>query len=499
LDFYCYPEELDWALHDYAVFPSMFDRFEELFGPYGFERLGQQDMSKGMEFQTQSGVETDGEFGYEWLIAHENAHQWFGNLVTCASWLHTWLNEGFASYCEVVWAEHPEAHYDPLETLLEHREWYFYEDARRRYPIVDPEVDFSATIYMKGSWIVHMLRYVLGDEDFFAAIRHYLDTYGYGTAITADLQAALEGFYTDEHHPGDLAWFFDQWCYMAGYPEYRWRYWLEGSELHIGVDQVQYTLHQTPYAFCMPLEFEVIYGNGDSLRLCFWNDERNQEFTAELERTEFQGVVFDPDYRVLCRAEESGLSVALSTEVLPEGVLITGEVLTGEAETAYLYRVQDPDQGSPLAWDESDFLDWTLLNVYSEPDRFSFTDRRIPSPGEWSYLLLVVVVTDGEEQYYQTEPVLWEGRRPRELVLANPWPSPAVDAVNVRFDLPETGSVCLTVYDLSGRRVATLVNSDLTAGRHEVSWDASGVPSGVYLVFLDTDSGRAHRRLVVTR
>jgi hypothetical protein len=496
LDFYCYPEELDWALHDYAVFPAMFDYYEEHFGPYGFERLGQHDLSKGMEFQTQSGVEIDGEYGYEWLIAHENAHQWFGNLVTCGGWEHTWLNEGFATYCEVFWAEHPDSHEDPLETLFDHREWYFYEDANRRYPIVDPDVDFSATVYLKGSWIVHMLRYVMGDEDFFAGIRHYLNTHRYGTALTADLQRALEGFYAGERHPGDLSWFFDQWCYMAGFPEYRWRWWLEGSELHVGVDQVQYTLHETPYVFEMPLEFMAVYTNDDTERFALWNDERNQGFTVELDRAGLQDVAFYPEYSVLCRVERSALSVALDAEALLDGVRVTGEVLSGEADTAYLYRVQDTE-GSPLAWDETDFVDWTLLNVYDEPESFSFTDRRIPSPGEWSWLLLVV--SGDEEQYYQTEPVSWEGRRPREVALANPWPSPATSAVNVRFDLPESGRAELSVYDLAGRRVATLLDTDLSAGRHEVSWDASGVPSGVYLVLLDTDSGRAHRRLVVAR
>jgi len=496
LDFYCYADELDWALHDYAVFPAMFDDFCEHFGPYGFERLGQQDMSKGMEFQTQSGVETDGESGYEWLVAHENAHQWFGNLVTCADWRNTWLNEGFASYCEVVWAENPASCYDPRETLLEDRDSYFGEDARRRYPLVDPEVDFSATVYLKGAWVVHMLRNLMGDEAFFAGIRYYLDAHRYGTAVTADLEDALGNFYAGEHHPGDLGWFFDQWCYRAGFPEYRWRWWLVGSVLHIGVDQVQYTLQETPYVFETPLEFDVVYGNGDAERLAFWNDGRNQEFTAELERTDYQGVVFDPDDRLLCRHSESGLSVALDARALPDGVCITGGVLAGEAETAYLYRVQDPDD-SPLAWDVTDFQDWTLLNVYQNPGTFTFTDRRIPSPGVWSWLLLVVS-GDGEA-YYQTEPVLWEGPRSREVALANPWPSPATGAVNVRFDLPEAGRAELCVYDLAGRRVGTVFEGELAAGRHEVSWDASGASPGVYLVLLDTDAGRAHRRLVVAR
>jgi hypothetical protein len=249
----------------------------------------------------------------------------------------------------------------------------------------------------------------------------------------------------------------------------------------------------------MPLEFDVCYfGNGyvESQRLEFWNDGRNQEFTTELGRTDVVEVVFDPAYHVLCKAEESALSVALAAEVQPDGVTITGEVLSGEIDTAYLYRLRVP--GSSYEGAKGvDFTDWTLLNVYEKPESFTFTDRRIPSPGEWSWLLSVAPWWS--EQFYQTEPLTWEGRRPRELVLANPWPSPAADVVNLRFDLPEAGPVELAAYDLAGRLVATLVEGDLAAGRHEVSWDASSVPSGVYLVLLDTDSGRAHRRLVVAR
>jgi len=297
-------------------------------------------------------------------------------------------------------------------------------------------------------------------------------------------------------HTGDLGWFFDQWCYMAGFPEYRWRWWLEGSVLHVGVDQVQYTLRRTPYVFEMPLEFNVVYRGGDSERLAFWNDERSQGFTAELGRTDIQSVVFDSEERVLCRCSCSGLSVALEADVLPDGVRVTGGVQSGEVDTAYLYRVQDPDD-APLAWDQSDFTGWTLLNTYGDPGSFTFTDRRIPSPGVWSWLLMVV--SDEGETYYQTEPVQWEGPRTREVALAHPWPSPASGAVNVRFDLPEAGRAEVSVYDLAGRRVATLVEGDLAGGRHETSWDASGASPGVYLVLLDTDSGRAHRRLVVAR
>jgi flagellar hook assembly protein FlgD len=85
------------------------------------------------------------------------------------------------------------------------------------------------------------------------------------------------------------------------------------------------------------------------------------------------------------------------------------------------------------------------------------------------------------------------------LSLSEPYPSPATDVVTIAFTLPEDGSVELAVYDLSGRRVATLVEGDLTAGRHEATWNCGEVPSGVYLYRLETATGTLSRRTVVAR
>ena len=117
----------------------------------------------------------------DWLIAHELGHQWWGDLVTCKDWSHLWLNEGFATYCETLWAEHYKG--------KDERDYLLYNESKqarsgsaltrpvvdRRYP--DPSTMFDSRAYPKGGWILHMLRSQLGDDDFFRGIQRYGTVY----------------------------------------------------------------------------------------------------------------------------------------------------------------------------------------------------------------------------------------------------------------------------------------------------------------------------------
>jgi hypothetical protein len=127
----------------------------------------------------------------------------------------------------------------------------------------------------------------------------------------------------------------------------------------------------------------------------------------------------------------------------------------------------------------------------------TYLDREA-EPG-WTYLYYLRVYAD-DALFREFGPVEVECVPPADrLTLMAPYPSPASSDVTICYHLPADGTVRLSLYDLAGRRVETLVDGELSAGRHEVTWDASGVPAGVYLVLLDTDSGRVQRRLVVAR
>ncbi len=175
--------------------------------------------------------------------------------------------------------------------------------------------------------------------------------------------------------------------------------------------------------------------------------------------------------------------LSFTAEAIDEGVLVRWDVENGRGVT--LRRSSGNTAGSGSL--NEDFL--PLTGAYLDANV-------IP---EQTYRYYLRVYTD-DALFREFGPVEVECVPPvDELALFAPYPNPVTMAATISYNLPHDGGVSLIVYDLSGRRVAILLDSDLTAGRHEVSWDASGVPSGVYLVFLDTDSGRAHRRLVVTR
>ena len=172
------------------------------------------------------------------LVAHELAHQWFGDLVTCAEWPHAWLNEGFATYCEIVFLEADRGRDDALYELLQCRQTYLSEDSGRyRRPIVcrtytDPWTIFDRHLYEKGGWVLRMLHLELGDALFWKGVGHWLRKHKDGIAETQDLVAAFE-----EATGRNLQGFFDQWVYRAGHPALRLRWsWDRKSrrgELHL--------------------------------------------------------------------------------------------------------------------------------------------------------------------------------------------------------------------------------------------------------------------------
>jgi aminopeptidase N len=153
------------------------------------------------------------------LVAHELAHQWFGDLLTCRDWAHGWLNEGFATYFDALFAEHHRGVDAFRYEMRQNAEIYLRDDSTRyRRPIVsnlynEPIDLFDRQFYEKGSWVLHMLRFELGDELFWKAIRHYASKHKHTNVTTPDFQRAIE-----EATGRNLDWFFDQWVYGAGHP-----------------------------------------------------------------------------------------------------------------------------------------------------------------------------------------------------------------------------------------------------------------------------------------
>ncbi|PCI40470.1 MAG: hypothetical protein COB53_01005 [Elusimicrobia bacterium] len=159
------------------------------------------------------------------LVSHELAHHWFGDLLTCRDWSHAWLNEGFATYCEMIFTEEDKGR-DEADLELEfNRRNYIHEDSSKyRRPIVSnryryPWVIFDRHLYEKGGWVLHMLRAELGETDWWNSLRHYLQKHRNKSVETADLIIAIE-----EATGRNLRLFFDQWVFKAGHPSYDVRY-----------------------------------------------------------------------------------------------------------------------------------------------------------------------------------------------------------------------------------------------------------------------------------
>ncbi|HUP58037.1 MAG TPA: M1 family metallopeptidase, partial [Bdellovibrionota bacterium] len=193
VQYYGYPDDMERLAYSLRNTPSMLSTLSDRIGlEYPYEKYAQAVVPQyqwgGMEHVTATtltdrtlhGPDEDAEFSSEPLVSHELAHQWFGDLATCRSWDHIWLNEGFATFFEGYWTEHSRGRTAYLQELEDGAAWYFSEEDEDPRPVVFPyyrlNLDdyFDSRAYAKGAWVLHMLRTLLGEEAFFKGVRHYI-------------------------------------------------------------------------------------------------------------------------------------------------------------------------------------------------------------------------------------------------------------------------------------------------------------------------------------
>jgi aminopeptidase N len=211
IDYYAIPKHLEYAKKDFAGHAKMISFFAKLFGEYPFikEKYGVAEFlweGGAMEHQTITGIGTSfvkGKGRYEEIYVHELSHHWFGDCVSPRSWKDIWLNEGFATYCEALYIEQVYGK-EQFESKMQTLKLPVFSGT-----VYDPQYNmFSPTIYYKGGWILHMLRFEVGDSVFFSILREYFNTYKYGSASTQDFITVAE-----QLSKKDLSQFFDQWLY----------------------------------------------------------------------------------------------------------------------------------------------------------------------------------------------------------------------------------------------------------------------------------------------
>ena len=230
------------------------------------------------------------------LVAHELAHQWFGDFVTCRDWSHAWLNEGFATFMEHVEREDRLGRDEYDYGVSSDNDTYLHEaSARYLRPIVcrdyaEPIDLFDRHLYEKGGLVLHMLRRELGDEAFWAGVRDYLEAHAYGVVETTDLQRALE-----KVSGRSLERFFDSWVYRPGHPELKVKVSWDDGLLSINAKQSQKLGDTAEFHF--ELEVEVGARGGGVARHKKSVSSATDTFVIALaERPAF--VAFDPDLRV---------------------------------------------------------------------------------------------------------------------------------------------------------------------------------------------------------
>ena len=290
IDFYVYPNHYDMTYNNYLKTKEMITIFSEKFGEYPFinEKYGHVEFNRagGMEHQTISSMGGHS----EWLIAHELAHQWWGNLVTCASFNHIWLNEGFARFGEALWQEEKygvgayrdfwsaHAYYGPGTVYVEN-------------PTSTSEIFNGNLSYNKAGWVLHMLRGILGDSIFFDVLKSYAtnDSLAYNAVTTEKFQNV------SEYISGlELDYFFDQWIYGEGYPKYSIDWEInKNSELIVNIQQVQKTQY-----FKMPINLQLLLPDGIT-EIRIDNSQAFETYNLGIIGSSTFNLILDPDEWIL--------------------------------------------------------------------------------------------------------------------------------------------------------------------------------------------------------
>ena len=242
---YTYPEDSAWAVDGpFRRAPEMINFFGSLVAPFPYDELRHVQTSTifgGMENATAIFYD-EGAYRAKRLtettVAHETAHQWFGDAATERDWHHLWLSEGFATYSAALWTDHVGGDSAFRRVMAEAKTAVLRSPATER-PIIDPTATdllslLNSNNYPKGSWVLHSLRGLIGDSAFFRGVREYYRTHQHSTALSADLARIMA-----KHAGFDLTWYFTQALTQAGYPIIQAAASLEGGHLVIRLKQVQ--------------------------------------------------------------------------------------------------------------------------------------------------------------------------------------------------------------------------------------------------------------------
>ena len=263
--------------------------FTSSFGFFPFGKYGTATVTKawfgGMEHQTMTTVVQNwfqGDGSIEEGFVHELAHMWWGDAVTLSDWPEIWLNEGFATYSQLLFTE------------------YYYGDE-----VFRSDLQNHKQTYIKGAWVLHMLRHVVGDVSFFDILTEYYDLYKYNNASIRDFQTVCESVYGQS-----VDWFFEEWLYRTGYMQlaYDWENDLRDN----GTYQIRLAIQQRHASFVMPVDIRI-HTFGFDIDTTLWISASSQRFTFILPDSAIE-LRLDPEGEVL-------MTDTLTEELVPDYIL----------------------------------------------------------------------------------------------------------------------------------------------------------------------------------
>lgn len=487
---------------------QMTDRFSILFGEHPFEKNGFATLNNqfawgGMENQTLTSLCPN--CWSEDLIAHEFAHQWFGDMITCATWADIWLNEGFATYIEALWIEHTSGYAAYKSEINSNAS--SYRTSNPGWAISNPDWAINtpstntlfnyAITYMKASCIHHLLRYVMGDVKYFQGLYAYANdpNLKYKSAVIPEFFAHMSTALGE-----DLTWFMDQWIYQPNHPLYANNYWI--SDQGSGIWQVGFIAKQTqtnPAFFKMPIEIKITFTSGPDSTIKVFNDSNNQIFWWNFTRQPAT-VSFDPNNNIV-------LKTATLTSIPPLPV----ELSSFSAESYGNFIVLNWTTSSELnnrgffiqrrtnvlsSWENISFVEGN--GTTTSRHNYSYTDY-VSGLNTYSYRLKQVDY-DGSINY-SGEVLVSGGIRPDKFELLQNYPNPFNPVTTLSYTIPEKSFVNLKIYDLLGKEVATLINKEQSSGIYEVEFNTGdySLTSGIYFYSLKAGSFSSTKKMILTK
>ena len=329
--YWVYPKDVPHTMRSFERTSEIMTFLEDEYGvPFPWQKMDQitiPGIGGGAESTTATILghntihdeKAEKDFPSHWLVAHEAAHQWWGDYITMGNWHHAWLNESFGTYGEYLYSAHSKG-YDEGQINLWKKKQAYFKEYQNRYsrPMVNPYWDwpnqnFDSHIYSRGAAVLHMLRQVIGEENMKAFQKNFLKQYAYGNPKSEDLFRVV-----NETVGKDMRWFFDQWVMAAGHPQSEVGTNWEDGMLTIWINQKQ-SGRKTPKSYQLPIDIDIHYGNRVE-RKSIWVDGRQ---TVHRFKTKFapKMVRIDPDDHLLIEVEQVKSKKGLLLQLKKDNVI----------------------------------------------------------------------------------------------------------------------------------------------------------------------------------